>query len=342
MATLRDIARRTGTSVAVVSKVLNGSKTSAEVRVEVRDRILSIAKKLGYQPNPLAQGLAKGKTFTIGIVFTHPPLASMGNFMVSQVISGIWDKARKAGYNIFIIAPEAKKAGFFPQIDDLKGRVDGVIAMGPVRNDDKEVEKWNDFDLPLVLLGTHPSFNGNVVDYDNENGAYIATVSLIKRGHKRIAIVGIGLNYQFMVDRINGYKKALLERKIDIAPELIKLVGWRGKDGYKAGKELLSLPNPPTAFFICVGEHIRGIYQAVRESEKRVPDDIELLSFDKLPEDFFLDIPVNSLDTFPYKIGIQGTGLLLDIIEGKATTPVRIKVPIRKVISWEKKQGEVV
>lgn len=333
MITLKDIAKRAGTSVAVVSKVLNGSKTTAAVREDIRERVLALAKRLGYHPHPIAQGLAKGRTFTIGIVFTYPPLAYLSNFMVSQVIYGIWDKARKMGYNIFLKAPKAQKAGFFPPIADLKGRVDGVIAMGPVRIDDREIEKWNDIDIPLVLLGTHPNYKGSKVDYDNEGGAFLATNYLLNKGHKRIAIIGVGLHYPFMQDRFNGYNKALKRKGLEVSTELVKLVGWRGREGYRACKELLALSSPPTAIFICVGEHIRGVYEAIKESGFRVPQDVELISFDRLPEDFLLGIPLLSLNTFPYTVGLRGTQLLLNIIEGKVHPPKSVRVSLQTIVS---------
>jgi LacI family transcriptional regulator len=337
MITLKDIAKRAGTSVAIVSKVLNGSRTTAAVRPDLRERVLNVAKKLGYQPNLLAQGLAKGKTFTIGIVFTYPPLAFMGNFMVSQVISGIWDKARRAGYNIFLKAPKSNKSGFFPPIDDLRGRVDGIIALGPVRSDDKELVKWSNVDVPLVLLGTHPEFCGYSVDYDNEGGAYLATKYLLRQGHRDIAFVGGGLENTFMEDRLKGYKRALEERAIPLREELIKLTSWRGSDGYRAAKELMALPQPPTAIFICIGEHLRGVFEAVKEKGLKVPEDVALLSFDRLPEDFVIDIPLLSLDTFPYKVGQLGTMVLLNIIQGKLVHEQTIKIPVRRVVEIGKK-----
>jgi LacI family transcriptional regulator len=332
MATLKEISKEAGTSVAVVSKVLNKSKTTATVRPEIKKKILEVAKRFGYHPNILARGLVKGKTYTIGVLFTYPSPAFLSSFMASQIISGIWDKARRAGYSLFLKAPKARKSGFFPPIDDLKGRVDGVIALGPVREDDKEVLKWNEVDIPLVLVGTHPHFKGNRVDYDNERGGYLATRYLLQRGHKRIAIVGISLETSFMADRFNGYKRALLEKGMEVVEELVKLKSWSEWDGYIAGRELLELSEPPTAIFISIGEHIRGVCEAVREKGLRVPQDLELLCFDRLSENLLPGMPLLSLDTYQYKLGLIGMRTLLSIIEGKVREPQEIKIPIGKVV----------
>jgi LacI family transcriptional regulator len=340
MATLKDIAKEAGTSVAVVSKVLNKSRTTATVRPEIKKRILEVAKKLGYQPNILARGLVKGKTYTIGVLVTYPSPAFLSSYMASQIISGIWDKARRAGYSLFLKAPKARKSGFFPPIEDLKGRVDGVIALGPVREDDKEVLKWNEIDIPLVLVGTHPHFKGNRVDYDNERGGYLATRYLLQKGHKRIAIVGISLETSFMADRFNGYKRALLEKGLDVDEELVKLKSWSERDGYIAGRELLELREPPTAIFISIGEHIRGVCEAVREKGLKVPQDLELLCFDRLSENLLPGMPLLSLDTNHYKLGLTGMRALLGIFVGKASEPVEMRIPIRKIVKV--KGGDVI
>jgi DNA-binding LacI/PurR family transcriptional regulator len=252
--------------------------------------------------------------------------------MASQIISGIWDKARRAGYSLFLKAPKARKSGFFPPIEDSKGRVDGVIALGPVREDDKEVLKWNEIDIPLVLVGTHPHFKGNRVDYDNERGGYLATRYLLQKGHKRIAIVGISLETSFMADRFNGYKRALLEKGLDVDEELVKLKSWSERDGYIAGRELLELREPPTAIFISIGEHIRGVCEAVREKGLRVPQDLELLCFDRLSENLLPGMHLLSLDTNHYKLGLTGMRALLGIFVGKASEPVEMRIPIRKIV----------
>jgi len=341
MATLKDIAKEAGTSVAVVSKVLNKSRTTATVRPEIKKRILEVAQKLGYQPNILARGLVKGKTYTIGVLFTYPSPAFLSSYMASQIISGIWDKARRAGYSLFLKAPKARKSGFFPPIEDLKGRVDGVIALGPVREDDKEVLKWNEIDIPLVLVGTHPHFKGNRVDYDNARGGYLATRYLLQKGHKRIAIVGISLETSFMADRFNGYKKALLEKGLDVDEELVKLKSWSERDGYIAGRELLELREPPTAIFISIGEHIRGVCEAVREKGLRVPQEVDLLCFDRLTSDLLPDFPLLSLDTSLYKMGMLSAKMLLMLAESECKPPLIKLIPVRRIVEL-RKGGDVI
>lgn len=335
MATLKDIAREARTSVAVVSKVLNNSKTTATVRKDVEERIIAVARRLGYRPNLLARGLLKGETYTIGVVLTYPSAAFLSSFMASQIISGIWDKLRRTGYSIFLKAPKTKKAGFFPPIDDLNGRVDGVIAIGPVRRDDKEIAKWNKIDIPIVLIGTHPKFKGNRVDYDNEGGAYLATRYLLDKGHKRIALIGIGLETSFMEDRFNGYKRALVEEGIEVREELIKLGSWSERFGYTAAKALLSLKDPPTAIFISIGDHIRGVCEAVREKGLKPPQDVDLFSFNRFQGDFTFDIPLVSLNTSSYKMGLLGAATLLMVMAGKSKMPVKRLLQIKEIINIE-------
>ncbi len=333
MATLKEIARIVGTSVPVVSKVLNNSKTTVRVQPKVRERIIQVARELGYRPHPLARGLAKGKTYVIGVLFTYPSPAYLSSLLSAQILAGIWDKARKEGYSLFLNASRRDKMGFFPPIEEVLGRVDGVIALGPVRMDDKEVEKWKALNIPIVMIGYHPKFKGVIVDYDNEGGAYLATKYLIERGHKRIGLIGIGLETSFMWERYKGYERALKEAGIGVEEDLIvKMEGFGEREGYRGALRLLNLKEPPSAIFVAVGEHIRGVCQAVREKEMERREKVVVMNFDKLPGDFSAGVPSLALNTSLYKLGLWAGGLLFKMMEGKEKRTIEKRLPIRRVI----------
>jgi DNA-binding LacI/PurR family transcriptional regulator len=135
-----------------------------------------------------------------------------------------------------------------------------------------------------------------------------------------------------MADRFNGYKRALLEKGLEVDEELVKFKSWSERDGYIAGRELLELREPPTAIFISIGEHIRGVCEAVREKGLRVPQDLELLCFDRLSENLLPGMHLLSLDTNHYKLGLTGMRALLGIFVGKASEPVEMRIPIRKIV----------
>jgi len=348
MATLKDIARKVGVSVAVASKVLNNSRTNVRVGETLRRRIVQVAEELGYRPHHLARALAKGKTFSIGIVFSYPPHIFLRDLSASQIVAAVWDKVNRAGYSIFLKSAKGKKLGFFPPIDDLRGKVDGVIAIGPVRADDTEVAKWNELEIPVVLVGNHPQFRGSIVDVDNEKGGYLATKYLLNLGHRKIGLISISLEPSFVRERYDGYLKALKEKGIRPEDELIQITEIGDQGGYRAMKRLLSLPQPPTAVFVSVGVCARGALEAIKEEGLNVPQDISFIAFDKFMENFPQDISITTVDWSFYRLGLLSVSVLLRLLQGKLETPVERRLPVKLVIGAstdkppkiEKKGGE--
>lgn len=332
MATLKDVAEKVGVSIAVASKVLNNSRTNVRVGEALRRKILQTAKELGYHPHHLARALAKGKTFSIGIVFSYPPHLFLRDLSASQIVAAVWDKVNKAGYSIFLKSAKGKKLGFFPPIDDLQGRVDGVIAIGPVREDDKEVERWNELKMPIVLVGKHPQFKGSVVDVDNEKGGYIATKYLLNLGHRRVGLITISLEPSYVRERYEGYMRALRERGIEPQSEWIQITDIGDEGGYKAMKRLLSLPQRPTAVFLSVGVCARGAFEAIKEEGLAVPRDISFIAFDRFMENFPQEMAITTVDWSFYKLGLLSVSLLLRLLQGKLESPVEMRLPVKLVI----------
>lgn len=332
MATLKDIAKKVGVSVAVVSKVLNNSRTNVRVGESLRQRILKVAQELGYRPHQLARALATGRTYSIGIVFSYPPHIFLRDLSASQIVAAVWDKVNRAGYSILLKSAKVKKLGFFPSIDDLKGKVDGVIAIGPVREDDTEVEKWNNISIPVVLIGKHPQFTGSIVDVDNEKGGYMATKYLLNLGHRRIGLISISLEPSYVRERYEGYKRALEEKGIQPEKELIQITEIGDEGGYRAMKRLLSLPEPPTAVFVSVGVCARGALEAIKEEGLNVPKDISFIAFDRFMENFPKELSITTIDWSFYKLGLLSVSVLLQLLQGSLTTPVEKRLPVKLVI----------
>ena len=332
MARLKDIAEKAGVSIAVASKVLNNSRTNVRVGEELRRKIIKIANELGYRPHPLARGLAKGKTYSVGIIFSYPPHLFLRDPSASQIVAAVWDKVSRSGYNIFLKSGKGKRLGYFPSIEDLKGRVDGIIAIGPVRADDEEVERWNDIDVPVILVGNHPKFKGSTVDVDNERGGYLATNYLLSLGHRRIGLITISPGQSFVRERYLGYLKALKEYEIEPRSEWIKVAEIGDEGGYEAMMGLLSAAEPPTAVFVSAGVCARGALEAIKSVGLEVPKDISFVAFDRFMENFPREISITTVEWSFYKLGLLSASVLLGLLKGKIRGPINKRLPIRLVI----------
>jgi LacI family transcriptional regulator len=139
----------------------------------------------------------------------------------------------------------------------------------------------NAFRAPLVLVdcfarsGSPPS-----VVPDEVSGGYSATKLLLEKGHRRIAMINADQKYPAAAGRLQGYRKALKQFRVAAQPKLVRTGGWWQGDGYEHALALLRMKRIPTGIF-CASDRIAvGVYDALKESGLKVPDDISVVGFD--------------------------------------------------------------
>ena len=158
--TIYDVAREAKVSMATVSRVVNGN---SNVRKETRDRVLEVIKRLHYQPNAVAQGLASKRTTTVGLI-----VPDLTNLYFAELSKGIDDIALLYKYNIIITSIENRLMKEDQVIQSLLNKqVDGVIYMSN-RLSDEAADAFKRTDTPVVLAGTKDNrddFASVTIDY---------------------------------------------------------------------------------------------------------------------------------------------------------------------------------
>lgn len=302
-ATIKEVAREAGVSVATVSRVFN---EKGPVREETRLRILEVALRLGYSPNAMARSLITKKTGTVGVLL--PDL--YGEFF-SEVIRGLDLAARRSGYHILVSSSHSDRSEVEAVLRALRGRVDGLIVMSP-EADARALEANLPDSLPIVLLnclveGT--SFDS--INIDNYGGALAMVRHLASLGHRRIALVKGAPGNNDAWERLHGYRDAMQSLAGEGAEEL-ELEGDFSEDsGYRAGGEILRLNPRPTAVFAANDAMAVGLLSAFQEARLRVPDDIAVAGFDDIPIARFLTPPLTSVRVAIADLGTRAMGRLL-------------------------------
>lgn len=273
-ATIRDIKKMTGLSLATVSKYLNGGN----VLPENRDRIEKAIKELNYEVNEVARGLAKNETKTIGVLIHH-----LDNIFASTIIAKIEDILRQHGYGTIICDCRGNKQLEEEEIMFLLGkRVDGIITI-PTASHSKYLDNAVGRGIPIVLIDRN--FKDRPFDcvlVDNSKASSMAVLELIKKGHKRIGIVcGDDSEYTGR-ERLNGYVKALEDFNITIEPGLIKRGELSVEHGYEGMKSLMSLENRPTAVYLSNYEITLGAIIALNEMGVKYPEELSIIGFDNI------------------------------------------------------------
>jgi LacI family transcriptional regulator len=273
--TIYDVAKRAGVGIATVSRVLNDSPS---VSVTSRQKVLNAIHDLNYQPDSSARHLARGDTYTIGVMSPF-----IGYSWFSDRIRGIQDTLMPTDYDLVIFSTGSaeqmnEQYRSMSKFKFVSGMI--IISMGVT---DEDVQRFEEWKAPVVLLDSfHPELS--CVTIDDVGGGYKATRHLIDLGHRRIAFVGGQFinPFRFTSDRerYEGYQRALSEANIPLTPSYVVTDAHERDSGYSTARELLNLASPPTAIFATNDIVALGVMEAVVASGRKVPDDVSVIGHD--------------------------------------------------------------
>ncbi|HEY3736487.1 MAG TPA: LacI family DNA-binding transcriptional regulator [Jatrophihabitans sp.] len=275
MASIEDVARLAGVSIATVSRALRGLP---DVAAATRDRVLEAAAELDYVASPFAARLASGRTATVGVVVPF-----INRWFFAEVIDAIESALRTAGYDLLLynLGDEEGRGRFFDEMP-MRKRVDAIIIASLVLSED-EFEALESLKCPVAVLGLdHPGSLSTRID--DAAGAQVAVEHLLSLGHKRIGLIGgetdDPMRFTPPHHRQLGYRAALQASGLPLDPELEVLGYFTVDGGAEATRTLLRLPEPPTAIFAESDEMAYGALRQLRESGLQVPKDVAVMGFD--------------------------------------------------------------
>lgn len=202
---ISDIAKQLNVSITTVSFILNGKAKEKRISDELTSRVLKLVDEVGYKPNQLAQSLRTGKTKTIGLI-----VEDISNPFFASIARLIEERAYKEGYKIVYCSTEddtEKTKDLISMFRDM--HVDGYIITPP-EGIKKEVERLLADGFPVVLMDRQiAGVEADCVVVDNFFGTYSATLHLIEQGYKHIAFITTDSRQSQMLQRLEGYTKAL-------------------------------------------------------------------------------------------------------------------------------------
>jgi LacI family transcriptional regulator len=275
-ATIADVATQAGVGASTVSRVLNGGQVSGNARARVR----AAMDELGYRPRASARALVTGSTGTLGLVipfFTHPSAI--------ERLRGVLAALDATDYELVVcnVATPAQRDEYLGRRAPLD-RSDGLLITSLAPSDD-EAETLLRAGAPVVLLDAfHPMLPSLVAD--DVAGGMLATRHLIELGHERIAFVGDrpdpGFGFVAGERRREGYRRVLEEADIPAGPELEREGPYGRLEAHRLTRELLSLPEPPTAIFAASDTQALGVLEAAGDEGFAVPGDLSVVGFDDL------------------------------------------------------------
>ncbi|MEU6591926.1 LacI family DNA-binding transcriptional regulator [Streptomyces sp. NPDC046881] len=325
MATMADVARSAGVSVATVSHVLNGTRP---VLPHTRQAVLDAVDALGYTPNTLARSLVTSRTRSIGLA-----VSAISNPYFTEILQGVESAALEAGYSLLIADPHDDPRHERKVVQLLhERRVDGMIVapsadpedlVGYVRRHavptvflDRLVDAGMPADVPpgdgagaATALGA-PGFDQ--VCAESAAPTALLVTHLAERGHRRIALVAGLPGLSTTSERVSGYRDGLAAARLAYDERLLVSGNSESAGAERATAALLGLPDPPTALVTANNAMTIGALRALRRHGRSVPDDIALCCFDDFAWADLFSPRLTAIAQPSRELGAQAVRVLLD------------------------------
>lgn len=325
-ATIYDIAKEAGVSIATVSKVLNGK---GKISAETSKAIHAIMERLDYQPSVIASALTGKKTYTLGLL-----IPDISNPFFSEIARAIEDHGEQLGYSVIMCSTDNKDEKVERYISLLQQKkVDGIIIATGI--DNKEiVEQLLAKSIPVVLLARDmPLVAVNTVVVDDYVGGCLAASHLIGLGHRRIGIIGEKDKVRSSRERIRGFRQTMEDHGITFHENCLKTCDYKVEDGKKKALELLQSDETPSAIFACNDMLAVGVLQAAKAVGKKVPNELSIVSFDNTILSELADPPLTTLAQPMEHMGRLAVNMIVEELQSsnqvKQRTVLRPELMIR-------------
>ncbi|WMI67733.1 LacI family DNA-binding transcriptional regulator [Mangrovimonas sp. YM274] len=297
--TIYDIAKALNLSTSTISRALKNHHSISKKTIQ---KVKEAAKEMGYSPNTIAASLRNNKTYTIGVLISR-----INRPFISDLISGIEERAQKSGFNIIITQSNDSYENEINMAQALyNSRVSGVICSLAMETKDTEhFKQFIDKNIPIVFVDRVPKdIETYRVMIDNYSAAYKATKHLIEQGCKRIAHFAGSQYMNIYSERKRGYMEALRDHNLDIDENLIIYFNTLSyEEGEKATKKLLKMQNPPDGIFSANDTTGVSAIQIAKKMNVKVPNELAIIGFNNDPIASIIDPGLSTVTHPAFKMG---------------------------------------
>ncbi|WP_101842835.1 LacI family DNA-binding transcriptional regulator [Halobacillus sp. Marseille-P3879] len=337
MTTIKEIASKSNFSNTTVSRVLNNDNTLS-VAMETRQRILEVAKELGYKT--LQERKKENKTPTrvesakIGILLCHTVEEELNDAYFLSIRQGIEKECRERG----ITATELVRFTSLGS-EQISKDISHLIIVGRINTQilDHITEDQDQLENIVYINHTVDSdkYDSIVIDFDKATRR--ALDHLLDCGYKRIGFIGgqerehfYDSKIDFEDDRQVSFKKFMEEKSL-FDPDVFYTGEFTMANGYELMKKAISKGNLPEAFFAASDAMAIGAMRALQENQYNVPKDVSIIGFNDIELAQFASPPLTTVKVQTEEMGRLGVKLMIDRLEGREI-PVKVTVPTELVI----------
>ena len=323
---MKEVAELSGVHASTVSRALNPS-TRSMVMPAVVERILKAAKKLGYQPDPVAASLRTGRSSLVGIL-----VPDIANTVFAPILGGATERLDEQGYSVIVSDVGNEKGRQLELVAKLMSRrVDGLI-LATVSRDDPLVAYCIERNLPAVLVNRAETQSRlSAVVSDDALGMQLAVDHLVELGHKRIAHLAGPARHSTGFLRHRGFTQAMATNGFKAAPCEVADAFTR-EAGAVAARRLLDTHRGITAIAAANDLLALGVYDVLRERGLACPRTISIIGHNDMPLVDMVDPALTTIRISHREMGRQAADLLHQAIEQPDAPARNVVLPPKLIV----------
>lgn len=320
--TIAEIAAEAGVSLPTVSRVLN---QRPDVAPETRQRVLEVLAARGYRKKKQEMRPEEPvRAYTlIGLVIS----GWLDSEFYQEIVRGIEEILLPRGARLVLLTMHEHR----PFLQEWQEQLtafppQGVIFLNvsypPI------LEKLHKQRVPFVVIDDSIPTNLDVpsVGANNWTSGLLATEYLLSLGHSQIAMITGPSSHLVSKGRLAGYRTALETASLSFDPAYVRESDFGREQGYTQTLALLNLPEPPTALIVSCDAQALGVYRALYERGRRIPDDISVIGFDDIPSAQWMAPPLTTIRQPLRDIGRVAAERLCQLLEKKRLETLRVEL----------------
>lgn len=323
MATIRDVAKEAGVSVATVSRVLN---KKGYVTQETERQVLQAVEKLGYKPNAIARSLSIRKSNIIALI-----VPAINNPFFPDLARAVEDVAQAKGYKVFLCNTDDRRDRLVDYLDSLRDSfIDGMI-IDSQNLTEGDLEELNNNGIPVITIDrtlSNQSFSS--ISVNNRHGGQLATDHLIHVGCERIGHLRGPENVVTANHRLWGYRDKVKACEW-FDQSWVAQGDFTVKGGYQGMKELFQRHPDIDGVFASNDLMAIGALKAAYEWGRKVPDDLAIVGFDGIDMTELTVPRITTVQQPIYRMGELAMEELFRIMQDPKTEARKIELDVKLV-----------
>ncbi|RZK91677.1 MAG: LacI family transcriptional regulator [Pedobacter sp.] len=327
---IKDIAVKANVSITTVSFIINGKAKEKSISEAVIEKVEKIIEESGYKPNQIARSLRTGNSNIIGLI-----VEDISNSFFAKIARLIEDKAYKRGYKIIYSSTENSIAKAQELINMFKSRKVDAYIISPIKGLEEDIQILLNDDKPVILFDRNlPDLSTNYVGANHFSASYQSIENFIEQGKKKIALVTTDIDVQQITERLEGYKKALVDYGLPYDESLVLKIHFNQdeKDTISQMESLFNDQQIDAVLFATNYLAISGL-KVLKQIKKQIGADFSVIAYDD-HEAFELHTPGISTVQQPLEeIAENVIQLILSQLSSKSKLPnQQIIIPAKLIL----------